>query len=109
VSLFYLPYSNFDIYSLTLWAIFFGLDFIATVPPTVKLSGKFFGTVNGPIVFGWIFGAHQLGSAVAAYGTGLSRDILSTYIPAFLLAGLSCFVATILFVYLLSFRPKFTY
>ena len=109
LSLFYLPYSNFDIYSLTLWAIFFGMDFIATVPPTVKLSGKFFGTVNGPIVFGWIFGAHQLGSAVAAYGTGLSRDLLSTYVPAFLLAGLACFVATILFVYLLSFRPKFSH
>ena len=108
LSLFYLPYSNFDIFSLTLWAIFFGLDFIATVPPTVKLSGQFFGTINGPIVFGWIFGAHQLGSAVAAYGTGLSRDILSTYIPAFLLAGLACFLATILFVYLLTFKPKFS-
>ena len=93
----------------TLWARFFGLEFIATVPPKVKLWGKLGGTVNGPIVFGWIFGAHQLGSAVAAYGTGRSRDLLSTYVPAFLLAGLSCFVATILFVYLLSFRPKFSY
>ena len=108
LSLFYLPYSNFDVFSLTLWAIFFGLDFIATVPPTVKLSGQFFGTINGPIVFGWIFGAHQLGSAVAAYGTGLSRDLLSTYVPAFLLAGLACFIATILFVYLLTFKPKFS-
>ena len=108
LSLFYLPYSNFDVYSLTLWAIFFGLDFIATVPPTVKLSGQFFGTINGPIVFGWIFGAHQLGSAVAAYGSGLSRDILSTYVPAFLLAGLACFIATLLFAYLLTFRPKFS-
>ncbi len=108
LSLFYLPYSNFDVYSLTLWAIFFGLDFIATVPPTVKLSGQFFGTINGPIVFGWIFGAHQLGSAVAAYGSGLSRDILSTYVPAFLSAGLACFVATMLFVYLVTFKPKFS-
>ena len=108
LSLFYLPYSNFDVYSLTLWAIFFGLDFIATVPPTVKLSGQFFGTINGPIVFGWIFGAHQLGSAVAAYGSGLSRDILSTYVPAFLLAGLACFIATMLFIYLLTFKPKFS-
>lgn len=91
------------------WAIFFGLDFIAIVPPTAKLSGKFFAKVNGPIVFGWIFGAHQLGSAVAAYGTGLSRDLLSTYVPVFLLAGLSCFVATSLFIYLISFRPKFSY
>ena len=108
LSLFYLPYSNFDVYSLTLWAIFFGLDFIATVPPTVKLSGQFFGTINGPIVFGWIFGAHQLGSAVAAYGSGLSRDILSTYVPAFLLAALACFIATVLFIYLLTFKPKFS-
>jgi predicted MFS family arabinose efflux permease len=108
LSLLYLPYSNFDVYSLTLWAIFFGLDFIATVPPTVKLSGQFFGMINGPIVFGWIFGAHQLGSAVAAYGSGLSRDILSTYVPAFFLAGFACFIATVLFVYLLTFKPKFS-
>ena len=108
LSLVYLPYSNFDVYSLTLWAIFFGLDFIATVPPTVKLSGQFFGIINGPIVFGWIFGAHQLGSAVAAYGSGLSRDILNTYVPAFLLAGLACLIATMLFAYLLTFKPKFS-
>jgi hypothetical protein len=64
--------------------------------------------INGPIVFGWIFGAHQLGSAVAAYGSGLSRDILSTYVPAFFLAGFACFIATVLFVYLLTFKPKFS-
>ena len=80
VSLIFLPYSNFDVYALSLWAIFFGLDYIATVPPTVRLTGKFFGTVNGPVVFGWIFSAHQFGSAFAAYGAGVTRDNFLSYL-----------------------------
>ena len=99
LSLLYLPYGNFSIYELTLWAIFFGLDFIATVPPTVRLTGQYFGTVNSPLVFGWIFAAHQVGSAFAAYGAGVSRDFFISYVPAFLLAGLSCFVATSLIMF----------
>ena len=99
LSLLYLPYGNFSIYELTLWAIFFGLDFIATVPPTVRLSGQYFGTVNGPLIFGWIFAAHQGGAAFAAYGAGISRDFFISYVPAFLLAGLACFVATGLIMY----------
>ena len=99
LSLFYLPYGNFSIYELTLWAIFFGLDFIATVPPTVRLAGQYFGTVNGPLMFGWIFAAHQGGAAFAAYGAGLSRDFFISYVPAFLLAGFSCFVATALIMF----------
>ena len=100
ISLINLPYSNLDVYALTLWAIFFGLDFIATVPPTVRLTGKFFGTVNGPIIFGWIFAAHQLGNAFAAYGAGVIRDSALTYLPAFLTAGLFCFVASTLILFL---------
>ena len=96
ISLVFLPYSNFDIYALTLWAIFFGLDYIATVPPTVKLTGATFGVVSGPVVFGWIFSAHQFGSAFAAYGAGLSRDALLTYVPAFIVAGIFCFFASFL-------------
>ena len=46
--------------------IFFGLDFVATVPPTVALTGKFFGSANGPVVFGWVFSAPQFGSGFAA-------------------------------------------
>ena len=98
-SLLYLPYGNFSIYELTLWAIFFGLDFIATVPPTVRLSGQYFGTVNAPLIFGWIFAAHQGGAAFAAYGAGISRDFFISYVPAFLMAGLACFVATGLIMY----------
>ncbi len=98
LSLLYLPYSSFDALSLSLWALFFGLDFIATVPPTVRLSGEFFGPVDGPIIFGWIFAFHQLGAAVAAFGAGLSRDILLTYNPAFFSAGVVSIFATILIV-----------
>ena len=98
VSLVYLPYGNFGIYELTLWAIFFGLDFIATVPPTVRLTGQYFGTVKAPLIFGWIFAAHQGGAAFAAYGAGVSRDFFITYVPAFLIAGISCFLATILII-----------
>ena len=92
-------YSNFDAFSLTIWAVFFGLDFIATVPPTIRLTSKFFGMVNGPIVFGWIFASHQYGSAVAAYGAGFIRDTIQDYFIAFISAGLSCFIASILIIY----------
>ena len=98
VSLIYLPYSDFSVYALTLWAIFFGLDFVATVPPTVRLTGKYFGTVNGPVLFGWIFASHQFGSAIAAYGAGFTRDSLLSYVPAFLFAGLLCFVASLMII-----------
>ena len=98
VSLIYLPYSDFSVYALTLWAIFFGLDFVATVPPTVRLTSKYFGTVNGPVLFGWIFASHQFGSAIAAYGAGFTRDSLLSYVPAFLFAGLLCFVASLMII-----------
>ena len=88
LSLLYLPYSGFEFYTLILWAVFFGLDFIATVPPTVRLASKHFGVVNGPILFGWIFAAHQFGSAIAATSAGWTRDTLLSYVPSFVSAGL---------------------
>ncbi len=99
LSLIYLPYSNFDFYSLSIWAIFFGLDFIATVPPTVRLTSKFFGTVSGPVIFGWVFAAHQYGAAFAAYSAGISRDMILSYNPVFITAGIACFFAMILILY----------
>jgi len=96
LSLLYLPYSNFDAYSLTIWAIFFGLDFIATVPPTVRLSAKFFGPVDGPVIFGWVFASHQFGAAFAAYAAGETRDHILTYNPVFFGAGMVSILATIL-------------
>ncbi|WP_293775861.1 MFS transporter [uncultured Oxalicibacterium sp.] len=93
LSLFWLPHSEFTLYGLSLFALFYGLDWIATVPPTVKLTGSAFGKEQAGMVFGWIFAAHQLGSAVAAYGAGLTRTWLLTYNPALYAAGAACLVA----------------
>ena len=96
LSLLFLPMSSFSLYGLSLFAVFYGLDWIATVPPTVKLAGQAFGRERAPLVFGWIFTAHQLGAAIAALGAGLSRDALASYLPAFYLAGAACLVAALL-------------
>ena len=106
ISLIYLPYSNLDVTALTLWAVFFGLDYIATVPPTVRLTSKFFGTVNGPIIFGWIFAFHQFGASFAAFSAGVGRDTLLTYGPVFFISGITCFIATIL-ILLFKINYKF--
>ncbi len=105
LSLIWLPYSDFDVFSLTLWAIFFGLDFIATVPPTVRLAGEFFGPVKSPVLFGWVFASHQVGSAVAAFAAGETRDSVLTYLPAFVAAGISCFIAVLLVIAFRRYRP----
>jgi MFS family permease len=93
LSLLYLPYSSFTLYGLSLFGVFYGLDWIATVPPTVKLSAQAFGKEKAGIAFGWIFAAHQLGAATAAFGAGLSRSVLLSYLPAFFAAGAMCLIA----------------
>ncbi len=95
LSLLVLPYSQFSFFGLSLFAVFYGLDWIATVPPTVKLSGQTFGREQGPLVFGWVFTAHQLGAATAAFAAGATRDMLLSYLPAFAFAGAACLVAAI--------------
>ncbi|MBV9078981.1 MAG: MFS transporter [Methylobacteriaceae bacterium] len=92
LSLLVLPQSTFSFYGLSLFAVFYGLDWVATVPPTVKLAGREFGRERAPIVFGWVFAGHQMGAAVAALGAGLSRDVLLSYLPAFYTAGFACLV-----------------
>ena len=96
LSLFWLPYSTFSLYGLSVFAMFYGLDWIATVPPTVKLAAQEFGKERAGMVFGWVFAAHQLGAAVAAYGAGLTRTLLLTYNPALFAAGAACLVAAVL-------------
>jgi sugar phosphate permease len=94
-SLMWLPFSDFSFFGLTFFAVFFGLDFVATVPPTVKIAAQTFGREKAPLVFGWIFTAHQLGAASAAYGAGISRDMLASYLPAFFFAGAACMLAAL--------------
>jgi sugar phosphate permease len=105
LSLLFLPMSSFSLYGLSLFAVFYGLDWIATVPPTVKLAGQAFGRERAPLVFGWIFTAHQLGAAIAALGAGLSRDALASYLPAFYTAGAACLVAALLALAIRRPRP----
>ena len=92
LSLLYLPFSGFSLYSLSIFAIFYGLDWVATVPPTVKLTAQRFGPERANVVFGWIFAGHQLGAASAALAGGLSRTVWQSYMPAFVAAGLLCLI-----------------
>lgn len=93
LSLVALPFLSFDTMSLTIFAIFYGLDWIATVPPTVKLANDAFGEQEAPIVFGWIQTGHQLGAALAAFGAGVIREATGTYLPAFVVAGATGVIA----------------
>jgi sugar phosphate permease len=95
LSLIALPYSSFTFFGLSLFAMFYGLDWVATVPPTVKLAAANFGRERAALVFGWVFTAHQLGAAVAAAGAGMVRDGTGSYLPAFLAAGVACLFAAI--------------
>ena len=95
LSLLWLPHSTFTIVGLSLFAVFYGLDWVATVPPTVRLTSAVFDKQRAPMIFGWIFAGHQLGGAVAAYGAGLTRTVMQSYTPALYAAGLTCIVAAV--------------
>lgn len=95
LSLLYLPASSFSYESLTLFSVFYGLDWVATVPPTVRLSAKTFGPQRAGVAFGWIFASHMLGASVAAFGGGLARTYLGVYTPAFYVAGVACLLASL--------------
>lgn len=96
LALIYLPFSDFNLYSLTLFAVFFGLDWIATVPPTLRLANEAFGDRKTPVVFGWIVAGHQFGAASAAYMAGYMRTVDGNYFNAFLIAGATGILAALL-------------
>lgn len=87
LSLIWLPYSDFSLYSLSVFSVFYGLDWIATVPPTLRLTNEAFGDRDGPVVFGWVVAGHQVGAASATMFAGLLRTIQGNYIQAFAFAG----------------------
>lgn len=80
---------------LIMFTVFYGLDWIATVPPTVSISRQIFGTQKSGIIYGWIFASHQAGAAVAAYGGGLIYKLFNSYTWAFFLAGVFCVLASL--------------
>ncbi len=96
VSLIILPYTNFSFYSLSIFAVFYGLDWIATVPPTLRLATDAFGEREAPIVFGWIVAGHQIGAATAAWMGGAIRQATGSYLMAFVISGATGIVAAVI-------------
>lgn len=80
--------------SIVLFVVVYGLDWVATVPPTVALCRELFGE-QGTIVFGWVFAAHQVGAAFAAFGAGVVRDQTGSYTYAWLAGAALCGVAAV--------------
>ncbi|OGT70806.1 MAG: MFS transporter [Gammaproteobacteria bacterium RIFCSPLOWO2_02_FULL_57_10] len=95
LSLIFLSFSGFGTGALLVFAIFYGLDWVATVPPTVKLTAQRYGAQTANMTFGWIFAGHQIGAATAAYVAGVMRTDLETYMPALQLAGALCIMAAL--------------
>jgi len=92
MSLLYLPFIH-DTVSIGGFAILFGLDYIATVPPTVALVADRFGRHNVGVVYGWVFAAHMFGAAIAAWVAGVVREHVGDYAAAFVAAGWIAIIA----------------
>jgi len=89
--------------SMIAFIVFYGLDWVATVPPTLALCRQFFGA-RAPVVFGWVFASHQVGAALAAFGAGVVRDVTGSYDAAWYGAAALCLMAAALSISI-SRRP----
>lgn len=97
LSLIYLPVGFILTgYGLPLFAVFYGLDWVATVPPTIRLAENSFGKENAAVMFGWIAAAHQIGAASAAWAAGFLRTITGSYFDAITAVGAICLIAAAL-------------
>jgi MFS family permease len=87
----------FDAHQAGLFAFiaFYGLDWVATVPPTIALCNEVFGRDRATVVYGWVFAGHQLGAALAAWAAGYTRQVTGSYQLSFLAAGALCLVAAV--------------
>lgn len=106
ISLLFLPILLADTVQppMLFFIVFYGLDWVATVPPTVALCREHFGA-DGPIVFGWVLASHQVGAGMIALGAGLVRDHLGAYDHAFHAAGILCTVAAVMSLVIRRRRP----
>jgi predicted MFS family arabinose efflux permease len=96
VSLMFLPQALIgNTVGLGAFAVVYGLDWIATVPPTVRLTAEVFGREKASIVFGWVVASHQVGAAFAAFAAGAVRTQWGNYAPAFIGAGALCVIAAV--------------
>ncbi len=97
ISLLFLPLAlDNPTFGLPAFAVFYGLDWIATVPPTVRLTADIFGKEKAGMMFGWIVAGHQVGAAVAAFGAGAIRTYWGDYFDAFMVAGIACVLAALM-------------
>jgi MFS family permease len=96
LSLVLIPFSPFDGTSLSVFAVFYGLDWVATGPATFALTNEVFGRRDAPVIVSWIFLAHQVGGSIAAFGAGAVRSASGSYLLAFLASGVACLAASML-------------
>ena len=96
LSLFLLPSILFSTVELStlVFVIFYGLDWIATVPPTVMLCRQVLGPEKGAIIYGWVFAAHQVGGSIAAFGAAVLRIKFGDYAAAFYITGVLCLITS---------------
>jgi predicted MFS family arabinose efflux permease len=96
LSLVVVPFTSFDSVSLSVFAVFYGLDWVATGPATFALTNEIFGRRDTPVIVAWIFAAHQVGGALAAFGAGAVRSVEGSYLLAFVASGMACLLASML-------------
>jgi MFS family permease len=96
LSLIVVPFTQFDVVSLSLFSVFYGLDWVATGPATFALTNEVFGRRDTPVVISWIFAGHQVGGALAAFGAGAVRSATGDYFLAFVTSGVACLLASLL-------------
>ncbi|HWL13177.1 MAG TPA: MFS transporter [Ureibacillus sp.] len=108
VSLLFLPFAlaQGSYTWLVIFSIFYGLDWIATVPPTIGLTRQKFGIEKSAMMYGWITASHQVGAGVAAYTGGIVFNVFGSYMWAFLLAGGFCLLASLFVILLKKHNPR---
>ncbi len=108
LSLLFLPVAlnNGSVTFLVIFSVFYGLDWIATVPPTIGLARREFGVKKSAMMYGWMVAFHQVGAAVAAYGGGLIYNIFDSYTWAFILSGAFCALGSLFVILLKKHNPK---
>jgi predicted MFS family arabinose efflux permease len=91
---------------LYFFIIFYGLDWVATVPPTVQLCREYFGLEDSSIVYGWVFASHMVGAAIAAWFAGMIRETQGSYTIAWVTAAVLCLIAAGSIFALRSKKPR---
>ena len=105
LSLVIMPFTDFGPTSLAIFAVFYGLDWVATGPATFALTNEVFGRKDAPVIVSWVFVGHQIGGAIAAFGAGFVRSITGNYLLAFMGAGVACLLASMLILRVTKTAP----